>query len=254
MRILKIALAVIVLTAIVLAALVWTLPADVAYRNANRLLGPVVLSGLRGTVWDGHADGISVFGRDLGELDWHARKLAAVQGHFVSDVRIKGAGVEVAGVVTRSADAVAVSDFRFSFPASLLAPTLQIEGLELSGTINGVVSQATLVGVLLHGVVGTASWSHAAISGIAELQFADIVAEFASQASGDVAGSLHDAGGGPLAVDGTFNARFGMFDARFNLRARDGNPRLTDALGRLGQLQSDSSVTIEIHDRVAGMP
>jgi hypothetical protein len=66
MRILKVLLALVVLLIAIGAVLLWTVPADFAYRQGARMLGPIVLSGVRGTLWDGHADGISVLGRDLG--------------------------------------------------------------------------------------------------------------------------------------------------------------------------------------------
>ena len=74
MKILKWFVALLILVVIVAGAIAWTLPADVAYRYVASKLGPVSLVGVRGTVWQGHADGVSVFGRDLGELDGKSRR------------------------------------------------------------------------------------------------------------------------------------------------------------------------------------
>ncbi|HEY6986213.1 MAG TPA: type II secretion system protein N, partial [Rhodanobacteraceae bacterium] len=81
MRFLKYVLVLLVLLLLIGGVLLWMLPADVAYRQTARYLGPVVLSGVRGTLWNGHADGISVFGRDLGEIDWRIAKTALLRGH-----------------------------------------------------------------------------------------------------------------------------------------------------------------------------
>ena len=80
MRWLKALLVLLVVLLAAAAIVVWTLPADVGYRFGARFVAPAVLTGLRGTVWDGHADGVSVLGVDLGELDWHARKWPLLGG------------------------------------------------------------------------------------------------------------------------------------------------------------------------------
>ncbi len=254
MRVLKITLLLGVCAAVLVGVLVSMMPADVGYRYATNYLGPVELSGLRGTIWDGHADGISVFGRDLGELDWHARKLPALTGRFVSDLRIQGADVDMAGVMTRTAGSLSVHELRFSLPASLVAPALNVAGLQFSGTITGVVDQATLVAALLHDVTGSARWTHAAISGVANLHLADMIAEFASLPDGSLDGRVRDDGSGSLAVDAHFNARLGAFDAEATLRARSDDPAVGEALRRIGEPQADGSSRLEIHDRMPGMP
>jgi general secretion pathway protein N len=248
MRILKVIIVVLVLAAIVAGVFVWTLPADVGYRQAAKYLGPVVLTGLRGTVWDGHADGVSVFGRDFGELDWHARKIPMLRGRFVADVRVKGTGVEIEGQVTRRDDgAVSTHDLRFSMPASLLAPALGLGSLQLLGTISGVLTDATLASALLNGASGHARWSDAGVSGDVDARFSDILADFASQPGGSIAGTIHDDGGGALAVDGTFKASLVGFDAQATLRARGGNAQVADVLRRIGEPQPDGSSRLVVH-------
>lgn len=249
MRLVKILAVLCVLALIVAGIFAWTLPADVGYRYAARYLGPVVLTGLRGTLWDGHADGVSVLGRDLGELDWHARKSPLLlHGNFVADLRIKGADIDAAGLVTREGDGtLGARDLRFSVPAALLAPALDIGALKLLGTINGVLTHATLVHARLSDADGNARWSEAGVSGEAEARFSDILAEFASQADGSIAGRVHDDGSGDLEVNGTFNAHLGGFDAQATLRARNGNAQVADTLRYVGELQADGSSKLVVH-------
>ena len=252
MRRMKIALALVLLAGIVLGVFVWTLPADVAYRYGASKLGPVALSGLRGTLWHGHADGVSVFGRDIGELDWHAHKLPALTGKLVADLRIKGADVDVAGLMARGSDRIAVRDLRFSLPASLLAPALGIADLNLLGRITGTVTEATLQNAALRDVVGNAHWSEAGVSGAADARFSDILADFASQADGSVVGSVRDDGKGDLEVDGRFSARIGAFDAQARLSARNGNTEVAEALRHIGEQQADGSSLLLLQNHVLG--
>ena len=118
MRFLKYLFAFLLLLLVIGGAVLWTLPADFAYRQGAKYFGPVVLTGVRGTLWNGHADGISAFGRDLGEIDWRMAKSALLRARLAADVRIQGADVDAAGIVQReNAGALTLRDVRFRFPA-----------------------------------------------------------------------------------------------------------------------------------------
>jgi hypothetical protein len=245
MRFLKYLLVVLVLLLAIGAALFWMLPADFAYRQGARMLGPVVLSGVSGTLWDGHADGISVFGRDLGEIDWRMAKGAALRGRIAADVRIQGTDVDAAGMVEReSSSDLTLRDLRFRFPAEMLAPLFDVPGLELRGAISGVVAEATLRAGVPVGATGNARWSEAGVAGSAVARFADIVGEFAAQPDGSIAGTAHDDGSGHLSVDATFRAALTGYEIDARLAARDGDPDVQQALRGIGEPQPDGSTKI----------
>lgn len=249
MKFLKRALILCVLALLAAGAFAWVMPAELAYRYGASHLGPIVLSGLRGTVWNGHADGVSVLGRDVGELDWRAQKWPLLRGQFVADVRIKGAEFDAAGLVTRGRGTIAVQDFRFSLPAAVLAPALDV-GVRPLGTISGVIDQASLVHASLSDAAGSARWSEAGVSGPAEARFSDLIAEFAAQPDGSLAGTLHDDGDGGLVLDGRFNLSFGAFDFEASLRARHDDAQVTEFLRHLGEPQPDGSVHLAVHERL----
>ncbi|HET6545887.1 MAG TPA: type II secretion system protein N [Rhodanobacteraceae bacterium] len=251
MRLLKILLVLVILLLIVLGVFAWTLPADLAYRYAANYLGPVTLSGVRGSVWNGHADGVSAFGRDLGELDWRLEKAPLLHRQLVADLRIKGADVDAAGAVTRNPDdTLVVRDLRFRFPAGLLEPALDVPALKLLGTISGVLTQATLANGFIRGAIGNARWSEAGVSGQAEARFSDILADFASRSDGSIAGTVHDDGQGNLKVDGSFSVRVDGYDAQARLVARNGDPQVMEMLRYIGQPQPDGSSKLVIHGRL----
>lgn len=231
--------------------LLWTLPADVAYRQGAKYLGPVVLSGVRGTLWNGHADGISVLGRDLGEIDWRMAKSALLRARVTADVRIQGADVDAAGIVERSqAGTFTVRDIRFRFPAQILAPVLDIPDLNLLGVISGVVNEATLRDGFVESASGNARWSEAGVSGDADARFADILADFTAQPNGGIAGSAHDDGTGNLAVTGNFHAAANGFEADALLRARNGDPQVQETLRHVGEPQPDGSSKLVVRGRM----
>ena len=251
MRVFKYLLVLVVLLLVVGGIVVWTLPADVAYRQGAKYMGPVVLSGVRGTLWDGHADGISVFGRDLGEIDWRMAKSAVLRARLSADVRIQGADVDAAGIVERGkAGDVTVHDVRFRFPAQVLAPVLAIPDLNLLGAVSGVISEATLRDGFLRSATGNARWSEAGVSGQAEARFADILGDFAGQPDGGIAGSAHDDGTGNLAVNATFHASMSGFEAEARLSARNDDPQVQETLRHVGEPHADGSSKLVIRGQM----
>jgi hypothetical protein len=251
MRFLKILIALVVLLLVVGGVLLWTLPADYAYRQGAKYMGPIVLSGVRGTLWDGHADGVSVFGRDLGEVDWVMSKVGFLRGDMAADVRIQGTDVDAAGLVERDrAGALTLRDVRFRFPAEVLAPMLDVKDLTLLGAVSGVVATATLRNGLVESATGNARWSEAGVTGAADARIADIVGEFAAQPNGGIAGNAHDDGTGNLAVNATFQAALDGFTAEAVLRARNDDPQVQETLRHIGEPQPDGSSKVEIRGRM----
>lgn len=251
MRLIKAILVLIVIVLVVGGLVLWMLPADIAYRQGSKYLGPVALSGVSGTIWDGHADGLSVFGRDLGEIDWHMPKIALLRGRLAADIRIQGADVDAAGVVERrGAGAMTVRDVRFRFPASMLEPSLDIQGLNLDGTIGGVLAEATMQNGFLKSAKGDARWTEGGVSGGAEARFSDIVAQFSGQPDGSIAGTAHDDGRGNLAIDATFRAAMDGVNVDAVLSARNGDERVQEALRHVGEPQPDGSTRLSIRGRM----
>jgi general secretion pathway protein N len=251
MRFLKYLFVVLLLLLVVGGLLLWTLPADFAYRHGAKYFGPVVLSGVRGTLWNGHADGVSVFGRDLGEIDWRMAKSALLHARLSADVRIQGADVDAAGIVERGdAGTLTVRDIRFRFPAQMLTPVLDISDVTLLGVISGVISEATLRDGFLVSAGGNARWSEAGVSGEAEARFADILGDFAAQPNGGIAGTAHDDGTGNLAVNANFSAAASGFEADVVLRARNEDPQVLETLRRVGEPQPDGSSKVVVRGRM----
>lgn len=255
MRITKIVLLLVVAGLIAAGLFFWKLPASFALRYGTKYLGPVALTGVRGTLWDGHADGISVLGRDLGELDWRAQKAPLLEGRFVADVRIKGADVDAAGAMTRNGDgSMQVHDMRFSVPAELLASSLDLGEAKLLGTISGVVTQAKFATTALSDASGNARWTGAGVAAQGETRLPDMLAEFASLPDGSVGGQVRDDGSGNLAVDGTFKVGFNALDAQAILSARNDDPQLAEMLRRIGEPQPDGSTRFVVHGQMIQFP
>lgn len=242
MKLIKWLFVLLVLAVVIGGVVAWTMPADVAWRYAAPRFGPVSLVGVRGTVWEGHADGVSVFGRDLGELDWRIDKAPLLRRVVAADLRIKGADIDGSGLLERAGDGrVSVRDARFRVPATLFAPALDIPSLTLLGSVTGTLEHATLADGRVVDAVGNARWSEAGVSGQAEARFSDILADFASKPDGSIAGTIADDGKGNLEASGRFSVSPAGYDAEAFLSARNDDARLREALQYIGQPQPDGS-------------
>lgn len=246
MRLSRILMILLLLAVVGAGVFFWRLPADVGYRYGVKRVGAVALSGLSGTVWDGHADGISVLGSDLGEVDWHVPKLSVIGGRPIVDVRVKGSGVEVAGQVERLGRGIfGARDLRFSVPASMFDPLFASQGVKLHGTVSGVLEDASMSNLSLQQAKGNARWSGVGISnGQSDLRFSDLSTEFAAQPDGGIGGAVKDDGSGNLAIDGRFGLHVPMFEAQATLRARNGDAETLEFLRSIGEPQADGSTIV----------
>lgn len=251
MKILKWLFALLAVALVMAVVVAWTLPAEVAYRYMASRLGPISLVGVRGTLWDGHADGISVFGRDLGELDWKIDKAPLFLRSLRADLRIRGADIDTSGLVRRDADgSIKASDVRFRVPASLFSPALDLPSLKLLGVVSGTFTEVDMVDGLIATARGNARWSDAGVSGSAEARFSDILAEFSSKPDGSIAGTVADDGKGNLAVDGSFGISATGFEAEAFLSARNDDPRVQESLRYIGEQQADGSSHLIINGQL----
>ena len=251
MKILKWLFVLVAVLAVVAGVVAWTMPADVAYRYLAPRLGPVSLVGVRGTVWDGHADGVSVFGRDLGELDWRVEKAPLFMRSVHADLRIRGADIDTSGLIERDSEGrIRAHDVRFRVPATLFSPALDVPSLKLLGTVTGTFREITLFNGLLADASGNARWTDAGVSGSAEARFSDIIAEFASKPDGSIGGTIADDGKGNLEVNGSFSIAATGFQAEAFLAARNDDPRVQEALRYVGQPQADGSSHLLINGQL----
>ena len=239
-------LLVLLLVAIVLAAvLAWTAPAEIAYRFLKPRLGPVELSGLTGSVWDGRAEQATAFGVPIGALDWRVEKASALARRLDARLGLSGGGIEAGASVHGDGDVVRLEDLRATLPAALMGPALDIPALVLTGEIALDVSEAEVTQGLLTRATGTATWRDIGVLGAAVASLPGIRAEFAPRADGAIEARLSDLGGA-LAVDGTVVIRDGTFDSETRLSLRDPDSRLAEVLKFVGERTPDGGSLLRI--------
>ena len=251
MKLLRGVLYLVIALVLIGAVVAFTLPARLAYQWAADRLGPLRLDGVDGTVWEGHADGVSAFNQPLGALTWQVARWPLLSRRVEADLDLSGGQVQAKGHVVRDAlGEIHASGVAFSFPATLAEPAVDIPALKLHGEIVGRLEEATLRGGWVAGAHGAARWQHAGVSGQAEARFGDLLIDFASQTDGSIAGTVKDDQSSNLAVNGQFVVRAGEFDAQAVLSARNEDMNLREALQYIGQPQPDGTSLLKIHGQL----
>jgi hypothetical protein len=211
----------------------------------------VRISSLGGTVWEGRASGVSAFGKPIGTIDWTIEEAPVLFRRVVAKFALGGGSISATGDATRDADgSILVQNVKFSFPAELSAPALDIPALKLLGTIDGQLTEGRVVGGWINGARGNARWRDAGVIGEAEARFGDVLSEFASAPDGSIAGTVKDDGTSSLVVDGQFVVRSGEFDATVRLGARAEDVQLREALRYIGEPQPDGTSLLKIHGQL----
>lgn len=250
MKSLRRALLVLIALLVIAAIVAVTFPAQYAWRLVADRASAVHLSGVSGTIWNGHAASIAVFDEALGALDWQLDATPLLRGDVRAQLQLHGGALTASGRIDRGRDgAIDLHDASFRFPASMAAPALDIPALTLLGEIDGTLTHARLQGAWPDQANGQMTWHNAAVAGAAQAQFGDLQVTFSSTAPGVISGVAHDLGG-PLQLNGTFKISAGSFDADATLAARDGNPQVVDALRYIGQPQADGSSHLLIHGQL----
>lgn len=228
------------------------LPARIALDFVGGRLGPVQLGEVSGSLWKGQASPASINGEPIGNLGWRLHPLSLLGARIDADLTLQGETYNGHGAVSVRRDrSLAVRDLQLTLPAQKLQPALDIPALVFRGDVLVEVASAELKGGFPTQVQGRATWRNASVAGSAEAQFGDVITEFASTPDGGIAGTVKDSGG-PLQAEGRYSANLLGYDADVVLRARDGNPQVTEALQFIGAPQPDGSARLVVKGRLLG--
>ena len=228
------------------------LPARQAIDYLGGRVGPLELGEVSGTIWNGRAAQARLNGQPIGALSWTLSPWGLPSRRVDADLQLRGDTWNGDAAVRVLRDrTVHVRDLVLRFPARQLEPALDIPALVMRGDVELNVPAAELRGAFPTAIQGSATWRSAGVAGSAEAVFGDLITDFASDGRGGVQGTLRD-GGGPLQAQGSYQAGLAGYRADVTLRARDGNPQVTEALQYIGQAQPDGSVRLEIRGQLLG--
>lgn len=233
-------------TLVVIGIVIWTFPADLGKRLVASKLGPVDLTDLSGSVWNGHAASVRVFGRDLGALDWQMQPGSLMNGEVTAQFTLSGPNGSATGIMTRQRNnTLDVRNVKAKVPAALFEDVIAVRDLHLEGNVDVDLAHARVHGDLLEAADGSATWHDAAVSRAAQARMSDMRATFATQPDGQIVGDLKDLGG-PLQADGLFQIKGKDYTGEARLVPRNADPHVLEALQQIGQPQTDGSVVLKV--------
>lgn len=233
-------------TLVVIGIVIWTFPADLGKRLVASKLGPVDLTDLSGSVWNGHAASVRVFGRDLGALDWQMQPGSLMNGEVTAQFTLNGPNGTASGIMTRGRNnTLDVRNVKATVPAALFEDVIAVRDLHLEGKVDVDLSHARVHGDQLEAADGSATWKDAAVSRAAQARMSDMRATFGTQPDGQIVGDLKDLGG-PLQADGLFQIKGKDYSGEARLVPRNADPHVIEALQHIGQPQADGSVILKV--------
>lgn len=243
-RVLGIVLALLLVVGVVVA---WTLPARFAWRMAQDRLPSVQLVGIDGSVWHGTAERLQVASLPLGELEWELHPAGLLHREVVADFAVAGELLTSHGLIRRTSNGgTSLLGVQASLPAKVLGGVLGLRYAEPRGKLKIDLKRADIRNAWFTALDAHATWKDASLRGDAQVELGDILADFKLASDGQVLGTVHDDGSGPIVVDGTVNASPGSYRIRLVLRARNPDDLAAqEALLYLGTRQPDGSVVME---------
>lgn len=245
MRVIKFFLASLVFLCVIAGVALWNLPSNMALRWIKPSLKGVSLTGLSGTIWSGHADGLNVLAQDLGEVEWHIEKWPLLHGQWIADIRITGADIDATGTIKTQDGEWHMNDVRFRFPAVLLESVFSKQPLQLSGMVAGTLPQAIVSNGLLQHLTGHVQWNDVGIvTEQAEIHLNELRAEITSPVNGSISAQIHDDGQSSLEIMGTINLQSTAYSSEIRLAARHNDVAVQEILAALGELQPDGSLRL----------
>jgi general secretion pathway protein N len=250
MRLLRNLILLLIVLALLAALALAFVPAQFAIDRFGDRLGPLKLNEVSGTIWSGQAGQTLLRNENLGTLRWSLSPIALLSARADADLDLSGGPYVGRSSVSITRDRVIrIANLDITMSARKIEPLLDIPALVFRGEVQVTLNAAEVRGGVPTALDGRAVWKNAAVAGSAEAQFGDLISDFSSKPGGGFEGTISDSGG-PLQAQGSYSASLAGYEAVVDLRARDGNPQVLEALQYIGQPQPDGSSKLEVRGRI----
>jgi general secretion pathway protein N len=230
-------------------AMLWSLPARFVFDRFGERLQPLRLQGIEGTLWKGKAAMASYAARPLGPVQWTLDPLALLAGRAQGEVSMQGPEVNAGSAFRTRGRRIELERANALFPASLMAPALDIPSLTLLGDVRVEMSDVLIEDGMINSAIGTMTWNDVGVSGAAEARLGRLIVEFAPRVDGVVEGRIRD-DGGPMQASGRVELRGLQFNAEVKLNARDGHDNIREALMYVGERSLDGGSVLRVEGTI----
>ncbi len=233
------------------AAMIVQMPASMVEKRLAVVNPGLSLQQLEGTIWRGSAQQVSWQGYALGTVKWSLSAASFLTLRPQLSVTINGASITGHAVLRRQwGGAVVAKDSQLMLPASWLQHILNQPTLGLSGQLDIALEHARLDNEgWLVAMTGKASWRDAAVRGGSAndpmIGLGDLDLDWQTTGEGSIQGTLND-GGGALSMMGEVSIANRAYRVRAQLAARNGDPKLRQALQFFGRSDGAGQVRLDI--------
>lgn len=239
-----------------LVFLVVQFPAERAYawwKSGPGAQQPLLLAGIEGSVWAGHAERAKLGAQSVDGLRWRLHPWQVFSGAVGLDVDLRLRDGFARGELKAGVDGrFEIEHLEARLPlAALAVPALQ--ALRPEGVLHADLREVAWNGHSLASAEGRLVWSGAAVQLLQPLPLGDLSLTLHSDPEG-VSAALADAGG-PLLAEGLLTlGADGAYQFSGRLGARnDAPPALQQALRGLGRAGADGRIAIERSGRLANL-
>jgi len=242
------ALAIVIL---ILAALVWFMPASWALPLLQAQWRGVRMEGVSGTVWEGRAEQVSIAGGpQLGSLAWtlsHRALLGQIRAH----VDLTQPQLHLQGQLQRtSSTQIDLSDVTLSMDASMFGPQPMLHG-QPQGQLDLQAPQVQLQGYWPMQLDAAGTWSHAAMRTPAGSVPLGTLRLAVTGQSGVLHATLSDDGSGAVQTAGRLSLSPLGWDLDLRLIPRRDDPAVLPWLESLGKPAADGTLELRYRGGLA---
>lgn len=227
---------------------VFFLPAKWVLNQAPMAEMGLDMGDVKGSLWEGSVEQVTVDGVDLGEVRWKVDKSQALTGKFSSALEIKGMNHHITAQMDQQGEKdIALQSIKGYVGASTLAAWMGgrlDQGVDLDGRIELDFSDAQISGAQLKALNGQAEWVDAKVRGKGQaISLGKVRTQVQTMQAGVMQGTINDEGG-ELGLDGVYQWAGQQYEVDMVMTPRSNSQHLTPLLKRLGNVQPDGSIVI----------
>lgn len=238
----------VVLLAVFALVAVFFLPAKWVLSQAPMAEMGLDMGNVKGSLWEGSVEQVTVDGMDLGEVSWKVDKSQALTGKFSSALEIKGMNHHITAQMDQEDEQnIALQNIKGYVGADTLAAWMGgrlDQGTQLDGRIQLDFTDAKISGAQLKALNGQAEWVEAKVRGRGQsISLGKVHTQVQTTQPGVVQGTINDQGG-ELGLDGVYQWNGQQYEVDVVMTPRANTEQLTPLLQRLGSVQPDGSIVV----------
>ena len=240
-----------------LGFLVLTLPANLVYGYWKQSMGeevPLVVEGLKGSVWSGQAAQASVAGQALQKIKWQFKPMQLLLGNTeialdfsLQDGYGKGTvGYNVFGTMY-------ANNIEAWIPMELVLPIFNLGSLKPAGALGVNLSELKVKNHTVITALGSLVWQDAEVTLLKPIPLGSLQIQLEPTDDG-IKGVIADTGG-PLQAEGLLTlSREGKYDFSAEVAVRDPQQRdLANAIQSLGRPDNSGKVKLQRSGDLSGL-